>query len=718
MRLVRTVALTTTLATVALAAPAGAAGTLTEYLGARPDGSPVPAGPWSGLNAGSLTGGAFGARVPAGVGVGWSISASLSPPPGLSFAAATADRTFSIPAGWDTAQAQAVTTWESEGWPYTGVSPLGGYYGVSGSGWVMAFGPPSLSIDMSCVTFGAGGGTCVESSWLINRIELAIADAVPPAANLVAGGGELLAAGWRTGASAALELHAGDAGSGVYRAFLREGSTTRYVSLDPADARCRDARPGSGSDYEFAASTASLVPCPTVARDYAPAFGLSALGDGLHTVDLGVEDASGREAIVAAGRVVRINAPGGTLADPGTPCPNGAHDDSGTCIARPPSSTSPPQLSGSPAEDLTLATDTGAWNDIAGVTWSYGWEACEADGSGCAPIGGAAGASLRLDAGLVGRRIRAVVSATTNGGTTTARSSLSPVIYPRSAGGTGGAGTIRDVEPGPSTEGRGGGGGGGALHRVEVIDRLDLPVPATRTGALADAPNGDGDDGGSPRLRARLTNGERASASADGRATSAASSIAGRLPYGITPVIEGRLTTATGAPIAGAQIDVISHRTTAGAAGRIDGAAHTDRDGRFTYRADVGVSRVLTFGYRRTLADRVYAGVAQVTVRVVPSVTLAVDRTPLRNGDTVTFRGTVVGAPPGARKLVELEVRSGGRWTVFATARMRAGGYVHRYRFTRTTRTTTYRFRARVSRDATWPLETATSATRAVEVRR
>jgi hypothetical protein len=288
------------------------------------------------------------------------------------------------------------------------------------------------------------------------------------------------------------------------------------------------------------------------------------------------------------------------------------------------------------------------------------------------------------------------------------------VVEPQAVSAIGGAGVVTDVEASAPVAAAGGSAGGGGARRAsrpaEGTDRVELPVPATRSGAV----NGEGDDGSEVVLVATL--GRGAAAHPGARATSAAPS--SRIAYDVAPTIVGRITTAAGVPIAGAQIDVVSQATTAGAHGRIDGAARTDDDGRFTYRAAAGASRILTFGYRRTLADRAYARVVHVSVRAVPTITLSVDRVQLHNQATVSFTGRVLGEPAGSHRVVELQVLQRGRWTTFATTRLTGGAYRHRYRFTRTFRSTRYRFRARAAKDPTVALETTVSATRAIEVLR
>lgn len=103
---------------------------------------------------------------------------------------------------------------------------------------------------------------------------------------------------------------------------------------------------------------------------------------------------------------------------------------------------------------------------------------------------------------------------------------------------------------------------------------------------------------------------------------------------------------------------------------------------------------------------------ADVDLRVRASTTLRVGPRRVVNGEYVTFRGRVRGAPlPSGGKLVELQAYAGGRWRTFALARARptTGRWVHRYRFAATRGRVRYRFRARVRREDNYPFHTGTS---------
>lgn len=320
---------------VATAAP----GDLHVFSGAAPDGTAVAIGPWANLTIGTPGDvGAYGVNY--GVASqGTSLTATLAAPANLSFAAATIRRSYAAPVSANHSQPQIETSWESRGHPYTGQSAYGGYAGDIGSGVVSVSHPSSLFMRVSCVFFDGVFGSCGNTGYVIERLDLTLHDDDAPT---VSGSmtGELLDSAWKTAATGQVEVTAADVGAGVYRAFIREGAVTVYASIDPAGVRCRDAYAGNGNPYDFAASALSLVPCATASRSYAPAFDLAALGDGTHSgVSLGIEDAGGNERTILSNRTLRINAPGGLLPDPGSAGPGGCvyQADGQTCTAGSPS---------------------------------------------------------------------------------------------------------------------------------------------------------------------------------------------------------------------------------------------------------------------------------------------------------------------------------------------------------------------------------------------
>lgn len=575
------------LATLAGAAPANAAGDLHVHAGALPDGTPTTVGPWSGLTDNAPGGtGSFGVSMNH-VLEGWAHTATLSAPANLAFVSATAERRVNLPVGGDHSQPQAQTTWESRGHPYAGSTIYGGYPGDTTSGSTVATNPTSLSIRVACVNFDGIPGGCPTGSYVIDRLDLVLHDDEAPMVN-GAMGGALLDGTWQTGATASLTVNASDLGSGIYRAFVREGGQTFYALADPASIRCRDARPGNPSAYDFVPSALTLVPCPTAATTYTPSFDLTQMGDGTHVVSIGIEDAGGNERTVLTNRTLRVNATGGALADPGTTCSGGTYDEAGAC------------------------------------------------------------------------------------------------------------------QPG-----RGGGGGGGASGAGAVTPILApaavTPAPAPLVAAAPPAPAERPGNGANASANASL------SLRVNGQPVRRVS-----VPYGESVVITGQLTGRGGAPIAGASLAVNAVR---GRVSTPQSPVVTGPDGAFRAVIAPGVSRTIRVAYRAFADDAGDADTADLEIGVRSVARLAASPRVVRNGDSVSFRGRVAGAPAGSEKVVEMQVHQDGRWLTFATTRLRGGRFAYRYRFTRTRARTRYVFRTVVRTDAGWPYETGSSNHVSVAVR-
>lgn len=180
---------------------------------------------------------------------------------------------------------------------------------------------------------------------------------------------------------------------------------------------------------------------------------------------------------------------------------------------------------------------------------------------------------------------------------------------------------------------------------------------------------------------------------------------AGIAKFGAKTTITGRLTDPAGAPIAGASVRVVEQPTFTGAPTTPGAAVTTDARGGFSYVTSPSSSRTVTFSYNPT-ADA--SASASAVLRVRGAVRLSTRRRTLRHGSTAVFTGRVRTAPlpaKGARVLIE--VRAGGAWQPAKLLRTNAAG---RFRWSRRLRAvTTYRFRARVLRDAEFPAEPAAS---------
>lgn len=240
-----------------------------------------------------------------------------------------------------------------------------------------------------------------------------------------------------------------------------------------------------------------------------------------------------------------------------------------------------------------------------------------------------------------------------------------------------------------------------------------VPGPAGRTGAKgaagAPAAPGAGDRG--------AVNGASASARAKLQAhIGRAGQRVVKVRYGTPVAIEGTLSDPSGRPIRSAELTVLAQGLTRGARLTPVGRAVTDERGRYRYLAPPGPGRTVRVAYRVHLNDTTFVAASDVEIQVIPQVSLATDKRVLRNKQAVVFRGTIAGAPADARKVVEMQAKVGKRWMTFSTTRLNRGKFAKRYRFTRTFRTQTYSFRARVHPAAGWPFASGTSKVVKVKV--
>ena len=131
-------------------------------------------------------------------------------------------------------------------------------------------------------------------------------------------------------------------------------------------------------------------------------------------------------------------------------------------------------------------------------------------------------------------------------------------------------------------------------------------------------------------------------------------------------------------------VRVVSRPRTGGAFEPVAARVQTPT-ARFSFKALSGPSRTLRFRWAGTGTVRPAA--AEIAVLVPARTSIKVDRRRVLNGDSVTFRGRLVGRPlPDGGKLVDLQVKLRGRWRTFAAPRADAAGrwsYVYRFEATR-----------------------------------
>jgi hypothetical protein len=155
--------------------------------------------------------------------------------------------------------------------------------------------------------------------------------------------------------------------------------------------------------YQWQRCDGSGANCATIAGATAPSYTLASADAG----------ATLRAAVTAT------NGGGSTTA---TSAPTGA-----VAAAVAPANTVLPQVSGTTQAGLTLTTSDGTWSGSP-TSYAYQWKRCDSLGANCALVTGATAKTYVLSSTDVGSTMRASVSATNSGGTTTAVSTASAAV--------------------------------------------------------------------------------------------------------------------------------------------------------------------------------------------------------------------------------------------------------------------------------------------------
>jgi len=175
--------------------------------------------------------------------------------------------------------------------------------------------------------------------------------------------------------------------------------------------------------------------------------------------------------------------------------------------------------------------------------------------------------------------------------------------------------------------------------------------------------------------------------------------------YGLTDRVSGRLTTTAGEPISGALLDVSATAADQGAKAASLASVRTGPTGAWTLTLPKGISSsALRFAYRSHVDDTIPVATATLTLRVHAGVGLRITPRTTSVGHTISFSGTLHGAPipPGGKQLV-LEASSGREWLEFRTITTDAKGRFHAsYRF-KFPGPIVYRFRVLSAHEAAFP---------------
>jgi hypothetical protein len=176
-----------------------------------------------------------------------------------------------------------------------------------------------------------------------------------------------------------------------------------------------------------------------------------------------------------------------------------------------------------------------------------------------------------------------------------------------------------------------------------------------------------------------------------------------KVKFGKRVPISGRLLAPGGTPIAGAVLEVQTRTAMPGASVAAAGKVVTRDDGRFTYIAPAGPSRVVRIAYRSHTADTSFADTSDVTLLVTAGVTIKATPTKVRNRHATVFIGRLLGRPISKRGVVvDLQVFFRNKWRTFGAPRTnRAGKYRFKYRFM--AGAASWKFRARVRRESSYP---------------
>jgi hypothetical protein len=388
----------------------------------------------------------------------------------------------------------------------------------------------------------------------------------------------------------------------------------------------------------------ALVPCPKTASG---AFTLDTtkLAEGQHDVELRLVDGSMNEETKQLAITVRR-------------APSAVDEASG---GAPVAVTNTTTSNGAPAVGDRLHGSRGTWSGRA-LSFGYQWMRCAGDGGGCAPIPGATAIDYTPTTDDIGHALQVCVTASNSGGSATSCSiPTQPVVATRqsSTGTTEAAG--RATEPAKTPGATNSGDDRGQPNGTPAADRVVLTALANNRSSTM------------------------------------------KVKFGKRAPISGRLVGANGVPIANAIVNVQSRTQIPGAAVADAAKIVTGRDGKFTYVAPAGPSRLIRFAYRSYSADTWFADTTDVQLLVSAGVTINASPRRVHNRDATVFNGRLLGRPISKQGvIVDLQVFFRNKWRTFGAPRTNAaGGYRFRYRFM--AGAATWKFRARVRRETSYP---------------
>ncbi|MFT4049467.1 MAG: hypothetical protein QM648_06455 [Solirubrobacterales bacterium] len=189
---------------------------------------------------------------------------------------------------------------------------------------------------------------------------------------------------------------------------------------------------------------------------------------------------------------------------------------------------------------------------------------------------------------------------------------------------------------------------------------------------------------------------------------------------GRAAILAGRLTTSSGAPIAGATLEVSAlDLGVYDAQERSLSSVTTDAAGGFSMRVGPSGARRFTFSFRPAPGAGITAS-ASAVLRENLALTIRRSKARVKPRGLLTLSGRLSGAGSAAGGApVEIDVKIGKRWRAVGVVDTSSrGSWKWRYRFTRVEQPTRFYFRAQVRRTTSWPWPTTLSSQTKVLVAR
>jgi 5-hydroxyisourate hydrolase-like protein (transthyretin family) len=258
--------------------------------------------------------------------------------------------------------------------------------------------PTVVVLNASC---DGQSGRCASNS-VVSRLAVSatailVNDPTTPTVTELSGA---LVSGTPLTGSVDASFDAADSGPGVYSARLViDGAAQPAVILDANNGWC--VNQGQTSDGTRSFDHPSPCPPHTSGTTILDSTGVP---DGLHTLKLIVDDASGNSTTAYNATLTTRNAPVGSRA--------------------------PAIATEAGAAGSVLTADPGAWTAPGGagaISYGYEWQQCDVQGNACEAIPGAGGASYTVAAANTGHTLRVKVTASDNDGLTAATSNATGV---------------------------------------------------------------------------------------------------------------------------------------------------------------------------------------------------------------------------------------------------------------------------------------------------